>query len=190
MFENLCESKTFSEVLEIMASLYPKLDSDLTVRADLEKVAILPYQPEPAMLALLFLDREEKFAKLTPNAISEQEKFLLLLRKINPKTFMESRSNRFWRTQTEEYEPLKKALQEKVKEDWADKHLNLSKDKKLFAIDDQPKRKRDEGNFAPARGNGKGKGKGKGNQQRVREVIDPSDPEGPPVWCYHHLQAL
>ena len=87
--ESLCESnETLFDVLQKLETLFPKLKNDLTIRVHLEKIASLPPTPDPSQVAQLCLELEENFAKLSDGAISEQEKFLVLLRKIHPKFFV------------------------------------------------------------------------------------------------------
>lgn len=82
------------------------------------------------------------------------------------------RSDRFFRSLTEDFSDLKKALLNKSTEDWCDKHLSLGKGKPLFALDDMdvdhnptsgPKTTSDKS------GKGKGKGKPKPHPKLVRQ---------------------
>ena len=163
--ESLCEkeSLTFTDIMEKISALFPKLDSDLTIRAEIEKIPSLGYQPDPAQVEVLFLELEEAFSRLTPGAMSSQDMFLVLLKKIHPKTFSEMRADRYFRGKTEEYLSLKATLSEKVKEDWSDKHLVQGK--KIFALEEAPKRPREDQPNSMGKGKGKGEGKGKGKGQ-------------------------
>ena len=104
--------------------------------------------------------------------MSEQEKLLLLLKKIEPKMLKEMRADRVFRDATEDYDQLKSALVSKSSEDWTDKHLQLNKGKALLALDDQMEV--DATPNAAGKGRGKGKGKGKGKGQGKGNATNPS----------------
>ena len=91
------ETSSLEVVLQSMAKLFPKLDNDLTIRSKLEKVQPLTHQCEPAQVAQLFLEIEELMGKMSRGAMSDQEKFILLTKKIHPKTYQEMRSDRFFK---------------------------------------------------------------------------------------------
>ena len=80
---------TLKEVLEGMSKLFPKMENDLTLRAKLDKIPPLQFSPEPAQVAKLFLDLEEIFGKMSRDALSDEEKFLILLKKIHQRTFQD-----------------------------------------------------------------------------------------------------
>ena len=151
------DSIELGEVLTAMSKLFPKLDNDLTLRAKLEKVPSLAHNCEPAQVAQLFLELEELMVKMSKGAMSDQEKFIMLTKKIHPKTYQEMRADRFFKRRTETYGDLKSALFEKVEEDWQEKHLVQLKKEQLHALqdDDVPQQP----NFTSF---GKGKGKDKG----------------------------
>ncbi len=120
-------------------------------------------------MAQLFVEFEDIFARLSSGAMSDQDKFLFLVKKLHPKTFGELRQDRFYKHRTEDYQSLKEALLEKSKEDWLEKHL-FNQKKQIF----QPLvQKSDEhnppGNSSNTRSkpngpHGKGKGNGKGEK--------------------------
>ena len=162
--EGLIENHGFVEVLEKMSTIWPKLDSDLTIRAQLDKMPGLPYLPEPSSVALLLHNLETLISKLSPGAMSEQEKLILLLKKIEPRMLKEMRADRVFRDASEDYDQLKSALVVKSSEDWTDKHLQLNRGKALMALDDQMEVDATQ-NVGKGRGKGKGKGQGKGKSQ-------------------------
>ena len=109
------ESTTMSEILLGMSKLFPKLDKDLTLRSKLDKIQPLVQNAEPSQVAQLFLEMEELMTKMSHGAMSDQEKFLLLTKKIHPRTYTEMRSDRFFKRRTETYIDLKSALLKKLK---------------------------------------------------------------------------
>ena len=55
----------------------------------------------------------------------------MLSRKIHTKTFMEMRADRYYKRRVENYDELKLALMEKVEEDWFERHVFSTKERKL-----------------------------------------------------------
>lgn len=122
--EKLVEEKSsFVSILESMEQLFPKLENDLSLRSSLEKIPMLEMNLEPAKVQQLFIEIEDLFAKMSPNAMSDQERFILLTKKIHPKTFQEMRNDRHFKCRTENFKELKEALLEKSKEDWLERQL-------------------------------------------------------------------
>ena len=106
-----------------LGEIFPTLENDLTIRRKLESLTPLNYSPEPQHLANFLLEFDTLLGKLTEQAMTDQDKLLLLISKLNSKTFQEIRANFTWRPHTDSYAGLKQVLQEKVKEDWVDKKL-------------------------------------------------------------------
>ena len=156
------ESTSFEEALLGMAKLFPKLENDLTLRTKLDKIQSLPQISEPAMVAKPFLEMEELMGKMSKVSMSDQEKFILLTKKIHPKTFQEMRSDRFFKRRTETYQDLKSALLEKVEEDWQERHLVQLKKETVHAIQEEETSMPMPRTQVFNQGKGKGKCKGKG----------------------------
>ena len=93
-------------------------------------------------------------------AMSSQEKFLCLVKKIHPKTFSELRQDRFYKRRSETYEELKESIFEKAEEDWQEKHLVQLKKENVHTLV-QPNSSSDQKELPFGKGKGKGKG-GKG----------------------------
>jgi hypothetical protein len=130
LVEKVVEEKVYmGDVLRTLEDLYPKLENDISLRSSIEKVPSLPANPDPAIVAQLFLELEELFARMTKGSMSDQEKFLVLVKKLHPKTFGELRGDRHYKHRTEDYGSLKEAILEKVKEDWLERHLFQQKNK-------------------------------------------------------------
>jgi len=87
----------------------------------------LTYGPDPSQLADFLLKFENLVCKLSAHAFTDQDKYLALISKLHPKTFAEIRSERIWRSQTDNYTDKKVVLQEKVKEDMVDEKLSNPK---------------------------------------------------------------
>ena len=97
-------------VLQKLEILFPKLENDLTLGSLLDKIPQLGPSPDPASVAQLFVEFEEIFSRLSTNAMSDQDKFLCLCKKLHPKTFQELRGDRHYKHRTENYANLKLAL--------------------------------------------------------------------------------
>ena len=133
LVEKIIEEKKYDllGVLTQLEILFPKLENDLTLRANLRKITQLPQNPDPSAVATIFLEIEEIFVRLTPGAMSDQEKFLILMEKVHPKTFSDLRQDRYYKHRTQDYASLKLALIEKANEDWLERHLLQQKKQSL-----------------------------------------------------------
>ena len=109
------DKKNLGDVLRGMSKLFPKLENDLTLRLKLEKVPQLPWIAETHQVAQLYVDLEDIMVKMSETAMSDQEKFILLTKKIHPKTFAELRSDRFFKRRTETLKISKKHFRKKQK---------------------------------------------------------------------------
>ena len=119
--------------------------------------------------------------RMSKTAMSDQKKFILLTRKIRPKTYAEMRADRFFKRRTETFIDLKNALMEKSEEDWQEKHLVQLKKETIHALQNE-----DPG----GKPFGKGKGKGKGAGQQKGKGLSKSVQNDPPnfqasITCKH-----
>jgi hypothetical protein len=92
----------FIGVLQAMEKLYPELENDISIRQKLDSVNPLPHNPDPDLVATLFLELTELLERLTPGCISDQEKLLLLLKdppqnlvRIEGRSILENKDQRF-----------------------------------------------------------------------------------------------
>ena len=69
-------------------------------------------------MAERLVDFEEILSHLSPAAMSDQEKFLVLLKKLHPKSLSDLRSDRFYKHRTEDFQSMKSVLIDKANEDW------------------------------------------------------------------------
>lgn len=139
--ENLVESSECQlvPVLSKMNTLFPQLENDLSIRLLLDKIPLLPYQPEPSVVAQMFFDIEERLAELTDNAMSDQEKLILLIKKVHPRTYQEMRQDRFYKDKMSTFFLLKESLLSKTMEDWTEKSLSVHKKQLMNPLDTQGK---------------------------------------------------
>ena len=117
------ECTSLKQVLLKLESIFPKLENDLSLRAQIEKLTPLSASPDPANVAQLILDIASVFTKMTENSISDQDKFLAITKKLHPKFFQELRADRFYKHRTNDYKSLKEVILEKSQEDWNERQL-------------------------------------------------------------------
>ena len=203
MFSTVCKTshKNLNLALKKLSQIYPSHENDLTVRKSLSSMQQLPYQPSPQLLAEFFLKFDDLMSKLSVEAMSNQEKLLLVTGKIHPKTLSEMRSNNIFRRRTEKFPEICEALREKVHDDWTDRTLGFgvtsSRGLNILSSDPPTESSPTFGSPQPAhvhpgKGKGKGKGpvqgkgKGKGKGQRSRsQSREPPNRFTASVMCKH-----
>ena len=89
------DATSLIEALDRMATVFPKIENDLSVRQQLEKLTFLQYAPEPQMAASFCIIFEELLSHLSNGAMSDQDKFLLLGRKFHFRTCAEIHAVRY-----------------------------------------------------------------------------------------------
>ncbi len=73
LVESVVETEsTLHQVLLKIDKLYPKLENDITLRANLENIPQLPPVPEPAQVAQLLVEFDKILARMSSGAMSEQ----------------------------------------------------------------------------------------------------------------------
>lgn len=165
-------------VLQKLEALFPKLENDLTLRISLDKISQLPSSPEPSQVAQLLVEMEETLARLSTGAMSEQDKFLLLVKKLHPKFFQELRSDRYFKHRTQDFESLKRAILEKSQEDWVERNLVSQKKQLLQPMGEVTNRTSTPAGHVPpiapkpeTKSGGKSFGKGKGQFKPKHQEI-------------------
>jgi len=73
------------KILLEMSKLYPQIENDITIRTKIDNLPVLPASPEPQQIAHLLLELENLFAQMSPAAITDQDKFLILIKRLNGK---------------------------------------------------------------------------------------------------------
>ena len=99
--------------------------------------------------------------------MSDQEKFILLCKKLHPKFYSDMRNDRHYKRRTETFEELKLAVLEKTEEDWLERQLFQPKRENVHALQEQVT-PNSSGQPQPGKGKGKGQGKGAGKGKGVR----------------------
>ena len=64
------KSATFADVLVALERQYPTYETDLSVRAKIQNLALLPNNPKPARVSELLADLDHWAGRLTPGSYS------------------------------------------------------------------------------------------------------------------------
>jgi len=139
LLERITESQpTWEQFVDSIHNLFPKLETDWSIRDRLRHLQGLPKDPSPSQIEVLLLEMESLLARMQPNAFSPQDKLLLLMEKLHPEAWRALRERREWRPRTEDYQSLKELIREKARDDFIEKHLfhrNKEPTKKVFAVE-------------------------------------------------------
>lgn len=152
---------TADALLRELSSVFPQVENTISLRVALQKVPVLSKEPTPSEIEHLILDLEVLFSKFPMNCLSNDEKVLTLVSKLHPNTWKEMRSDKEIRSKCNDYENLKSALREKMRDDLAERFLFTQMQNKTthraLAMDTPTTPPT---SFQQGKGNGKGKGKG------------------------------
>ena len=102
----LKSSRSMEDFLGSLQNLYPHVETDLSVIGEIHKVQHLPYDPKPEAVAKLLHDLDRNLNKLSPGALSEQQKLLHLASKINRKQLAEWTKDQDWFRRMHTYHEL------------------------------------------------------------------------------------
>ena len=67
------KSATFSDVLVALERQYPTYETDLSIRAEIHNLALLPNNPQPARISQLLADLDHWVGRLTPGSYGSDE---------------------------------------------------------------------------------------------------------------------
>ena len=158
-----------------------------------------PTIPQPVLVKPAIL-LPSLLSRLSPSVMSDEDKLLILIRKIIPKTFAELRQNQIYRSRSDSYLGFREVLTEKVREDWVDCGMFSSISPHLAVLSSenetsqplpppfyqaQPVSNRSSRGKGKGKGFTPGKGKGKGKVQRSRSSSkDPSNRFSATITCH------
>ena len=66
-------SATFADVLVALGRQYPTYETDLSIRAEIQNLAVLPNNPEPGRVSELLADLDHWAGRLTPGSYSSDD---------------------------------------------------------------------------------------------------------------------
>ena len=118
------KSATFADVLVALERQYPTYETDLSIRAEVQKLAELPNNPKPARTAELLADLDHWVGRLTPSSYGSDELLFWLVAKLPQELWDEYRSTAERKARALNYEDLSVLLLELALEKESDQHLH------------------------------------------------------------------
>ena len=76
------KSATFADVLVALERQYPTYETDLSIRAEIQNLAVLPNNPKPARVSELLADLDHWAGRLTPGSYSSDDLLFWLVAKL------------------------------------------------------------------------------------------------------------
>ena len=133
------KSATFADVLVALERQYPTYETDLSIRAEIQNLPMLPNNPKPGRVSELLADLDHWAGRWTPGSYSSNDLLFWLVAKLPRQLWDECRSTAERKARALHYEDLCVLLLELAPEKESDQHLN---------------------NYRPGGGGSKGHGKG------------------------------
>ena len=118
------KSATFADVLVALERQYPTYETDLSIRAEIQNLPMLPNNPEPGRVSELLADLDHWAGRLTPGSYSIDDLLFWLVAKLPRELWDECRSTAERKARALHYEDLCVLLLELVLEKESDQHLN------------------------------------------------------------------
>ena len=78
----LTNSATFADVLFALERQYPTYETDLSIRAEIQNLAVLPNNPKPGRVSELLADLDHWAGRLTPGSYSSDDLLFWLVAKL------------------------------------------------------------------------------------------------------------
>ena len=118
------KSATFADVLVALERQYPSYETDLSIRTEIQNLALLPNNPKAARISELLADLDHWVRRLTPGSYGSDELLFWLVAKIRRDVWDECRATAERKARTLTYENLFVLPSELALEKESDKHLN------------------------------------------------------------------
>ena len=118
------KSATFADVLVALERQYPTYETDLSIRAEIQNLAVLPNNPKPGRVSELLADLDHWAGRLTPGSYSSDDLLFWLVAKLPGELWDECRSTAERKAGALHYEDLCVLLLELALEKESDQHLN------------------------------------------------------------------
>ena len=118
------KSATFADVFVALERQYPTYKTDLSIRAEIQNLGMLPNNTKPARISELLADLDHWVGLLTPGSYGSDELFLWLVAKLSRELWDECRSKTERKARALNYEDLLVLLLELALEKESDQHLN------------------------------------------------------------------
>ena len=120
----MTKSATFADVLVALDRQYPTYETDLSIRADIQNLAVVPNNPKPGRVSELLADLDHWAGRLTPGSYSSDDLLFSLVAKLPRELWDECRSTAERKARALHYEDLCVLLLELALEKESDQHLN------------------------------------------------------------------
>ena len=118
------KSATFADVLVALERQYPTYETDLSIRVEIQNLAVLPNNPKPGRVSELLADLDHWAGRLTPGSYSSDDLLFWLVAMLPRELWDECRSTAERKARTLHYEDLCVLLLELALEKESDGHLN------------------------------------------------------------------
>ena len=120
----MTNSATFADVLVALERQYPTYETDLSIRAEIQNLPVLPNNPKPGRVSEVLADLDHWAGRLTPGSYSSDDLLFWLVAKLPRKLWDECRSTAERKARSVRYEDLCVLLLELELEKDSDQHLN------------------------------------------------------------------
>ena len=117
-------SATFADVLVALERQYPTYETDLSIRAEIQNLPVLPNNPKPGRVSELLADLDHWAGRLTPGSYSSDDLLFWLVAKLPRELWDECRSTAERKARSLRYEDLCVLLLELALEKESDQHWN------------------------------------------------------------------
>ena len=121
------KSATFADVLVALERQYPTYETDLSIRAEIQNLAVLPNNHKPARISELLDDLDHWVGRLTPGSYGSDELLFWLVAKLPRELWDECRSTAERKARALNYEDSSVLLLELVLEKESDQHLSANR---------------------------------------------------------------
>ena len=118
------KSATFADVLVALERQYPTYETDFSIRAEIQNLAVLPNNPKPGRVSELLADLDHWAGRLTPGSYSSDDLLFRLVAKLPRELWDECRSTAERKARALNYEDFCVLLLEMALEKESDQHLN------------------------------------------------------------------
>ena len=118
------KSAGFADVLVALERQYPTYETDLSIRAEIQNLAVLPNNPKRGRVSELRADLDDWARRLTPGSYSSDDLLFWLVAKLSRELLDECRSTAERKATALNYEDLCVLLLDLALEKESDPHLN------------------------------------------------------------------
>ena len=118
------KSATFANMLVALERQYQTHETNLSIRAEIQNLGVLPNNPKPARMSELLAELDHWVGRLTPGSYGSNELLFWLVAKLPRELWDECRSTAERKARALNYEDLSVLLLELVLERESDQHLN------------------------------------------------------------------